>query len=119
MTIKKTLLERRNTLDEDVVKLDEVWKDMLEACKDNLQDTIEFITNECGVDDMNMLSEIFDELVYQIQSPELVIAIRDAACRYPDTDKRYFLKVLDESVDDFGNHAVKSAYRKAQEDDNQ
>ncbi|NMM98699.1 DUF4417 domain-containing protein [Bifidobacterium olomucense] len=113
--IQQVIKQRRENLDEDNVMLDKAWHDMVEACAQNISATVAFITNECSVDDMNYLSEVFDELIYQAQSPELVSAIAKASFQYPDSDKQYFLKVLSESVSDCGNLAVQSAYCKAKE----
>ena len=117
MNLQQAIQQRRNTLDEDTVMLDKAWAEMIDACATDVPKAIDFIANECTVEDMNMLSEVFDELIYQTQSPELVTAISAAANRYGEDDKRYFLEVLDASVADFGNYAVKSAYRRAKEDE--
>ncbi|RSX54072.1 hypothetical protein D2E25_0378 [Bifidobacterium goeldii] len=116
MNIQQAIQQRRDTLDEDNVMLDKAWHDMVEACVKDIPGTVAFINDECSADDMNFLSEVFDELIYQTQSPELVSAIVHASLRYPDSDKKYFLKVLNESVSECGNYPVRSAYREAKGD---
>lgn len=119
MDIQQAIESRSTICDEDTVMLDKAWAEMIDACATDMPEAIDFIADECTVEDMNMLSEVFDELIYQTQSPELVSAISKAVSRYGEDDKRYFLEALDASVADFGNHAVRSAYRQAQEDDSQ
>ena len=117
MKLQQAIQQRRNTLDEDTVMLDKAWAAIIDACATDVPKAIDFIANECTVEDMNMLSEVYDELIYQTQSPELVSAICTAVNRYEEDDKRYFLEVLDSSVADFGNYAVRSAYRRTKEDE--
>ena len=113
MNIDQAIRQRGETIDEDNVMLDKAWRDMIDACVRDVPVAIAFVRNECTVEDMNFLSEVFDELVRQTQSPELTLAIVQASLRYQDFDKRYFLQVLDESVSVFGNHAVQSTYQEA------
>ena len=117
MKLQQAIQQRRNTLDEDTVMLDKAWAAIIDACTTDVPKAIDFIANECTVEDMNMLSEVYDELIYRTQSPELVSAISKAVSRYGEDDKRYFFEALDTAVADFGNYAVKSAYRRAKEDD--
>ena len=119
MNIQQAIQERRNILDEDNIMLDKAWRDMVDACAKDVPSTVAFIRSECTADDMNFLSEVFDELIYQIQSPELTASIVQTALQYPGSDKRYFLQVLDESVSDLGDYTVLSAYRNAKETDSQ
>lgn len=114
MKLQQAIQQRRNTLDEDTVMLDKAWAAIIDACATDVPKAIDFIANECTVEDMNMLSEVYDELIYRTQSPELVSAISKAVSRYGEDDKRYFLEALDASVADFGNHAVRSAYYQMQ-----
>lgn len=118
MDIQQAIESRSTICDEDTVMLDKAWAEMIDACATDMPEAIDFIADECTVEDMNMLSEVFDELIYQTQSPELVSAISKAVSRYGEDDKRYSLMpILDESVATYGDYAVRSAYRKARESD--
>ena len=119
MDIKQAIELRSIIHDEDTIMLDRAWGEMIDACSTDVPKAIDFIVNKCTVEDVNILSEVFDELIQQTQNPELVSAISKAVNRYGEDDKRYFLEALDASAAAFGNHAVRSAYRQAQEDDSQ
>lgn len=119
MDIQQAIELRSIIHNENTIMLDRAWVEMIDACATDVPKAIDFIVNKCTVEDVNMLSEVFDELIQQTQNPEFVFAISKAVNRYGEDDKRYFLETLDASVTDFGNHAVRSAYRQAQEDDSQ
>lgn len=95
--------------------LDKAWDSMIDACKSNMPGSIRFIANQCTAEDMECLSEVFDELVYQTQSAELVSVIIKAIGRCNDDDRRDYFKVLDESVAVYSNNALKSSYHKVRE----
>lgn len=115
MNIREAIQMRHGTLDEDTVMLDKSWKAMVDSCKNDIPSAIAFIENECTVDDMTFLSEVFDELVYQTQNARLTTALCKAIGRYGEKDRRYFAQVLGESVDAFGGYRVKSAYNEAKD----
>ncbi|KAB5608281.1 hypothetical protein [Bifidobacterium jacchi] len=118
MNIRQAIEQRRNICDEDYIMVEKAWQDMINACTDNVENTIRFVDEQCTADELSWLSEIYDELIEQTQSPQLVVSLLNAIIRNPEEDKRYSLMpILDESVATYGNHAVKSAYRRAKEDD--
>lgn len=118
MNIRQAIEQRSRICDEDYIMVEKTWQDMIDACTSDLEGTIEFVDNQCTADELSWLSEVYDELIEQTQSPQLVVSLFNAIIRNPEEDKRYSLMpILNESVATYGNYAVKSAYRKAKEND--
>lgn len=118
MNIRQAIKQRSNVCDEDYIMVEKAWQDMIDACTSDVDGTIAFVDNQCTADELSWLSEVYDELIEQTQSPQLVVSLLNAIIRNPEEDKRYSLMpILDESVATYGDYAVRSAYRKAKESD--
>ena len=57
-----------------------------------MNETIEFIENECTPEQFSWLSEIFDDITRTSKSKDFVEALRHTAEKYPETTKKYNIK---------------------------
>ena len=55
----------------------------------DLQQTIEFLDNDCTADQFSWMSEVFDEISEKLQSWEFIDALRRTAAKYPEETKKY------------------------------
>ncbi|MBT1166148.1 hypothetical protein [Bifidobacterium simiarum] len=114
--IRQAIQQRARTIDEDYIMVEKAWKDMVAACTSNVDETVHFIDTQCTADELSWLSEVYDELIDQTQSPGLAVSLYNAIIRNPEENKRYSLMpTLDEAVEVYGNYHVRKAYRQAKD----
>ena len=58
----------------------------------NLQETIQFLDNECTADQLIWLSEVFEEISAKLQSWEFIDALKRAADRFPEECAQYNIR---------------------------
>ena len=84
----------------EIIKLREAeeelpWDDMksikatIQLFTADLQQTIEFLDNDCTADQFSWMSEVFDEISEKLQSWEFIDALRRTAAKYPEETKKY------------------------------
>ena len=57
----------------------------------NLQETIDFLDNDCTAEQLSWMAEVFDEISAKLQSWDFVDALRRVAEKYPEYSKKYHL----------------------------
>ncbi len=71
------------------------WDDMksikatIQLFTTNLQETIDFLDNDCTADQFSWMSEVFDEISEKLQSWEFIDALRRTAAKYPEETRKY------------------------------
>ena len=61
----------------------------IELISRNLQETVQFLDNDCTAEQLIWLSEVFEEISAKFQSWEFIDALKRAADRFPEECKRY------------------------------
>ena len=61
----------------------------IELISRNLQETVQFLDNDCTAEQLIWLSEVFEEISAKLQSWEFIDALKRAADRFPEESKRY------------------------------
>ena len=56
--------------------IEDYWKAAIKIFKDDVVATIMFLQNDCDDEELYVLSELFEEIVEQTQSKELVSVLR-------------------------------------------
>ena len=87
--IRAVLHERSKTDWEYVIEL--CWKKEVEILTRNIDDTINYLDNECTADEFSWISEVFDELVEATQSRELIACFYRVAAKYPEESEKYYI----------------------------
>lgn len=78
----------------------------IELLSRNLQDTIQFLDNDCTAEQLIWISEVFEEISAKFQSWDFIDALYRCTDKYPEESKRYNIKdciefaigVLDDNV---------------------
>lgn len=97
------LLEERKKM-EEIVDWDNtpVIKEMVALFTRDMNETIEFVENECTAEQFSWLSEIFDEIAIASNSKAFIKALRHTAEKYPKTTEKYnitfFIDCAEEQV---------------------
>ena len=69
-----------------------VIKAEIELFTRNLQETIQFLDNECTAEQLAWLSEVFDPISAKLQSWEFIDALKRAADRFPKACEEYSIR---------------------------
>lgn len=63
----------------------------IELFSRNLQETIDFLDNDCTAEQLVWLSEVFEEISVKLQSWDFIDALNRCADKYPEYSKKYHL----------------------------
>ena len=58
----------------------------------NLQETVQFLDNDCTAEQLVWISEVFEEISAKLQSWEFIDALKRAADRFPEECKIYNIR---------------------------
>ena len=58
----------------------------------NLQETVQFLDNDCTADQLSWLSEVYEEISAKLQSWEFIDALNRAADRFPEECKKHCIR---------------------------
>ena len=64
----------------------------IELFAKNLQETIDFLDNDCTADQLSWMSEVFEEISAKLQSWDFIDALNRCADKYPEECKVYSIK---------------------------
>ena len=87
----------------EIIKLRETeeelpWDDMksikatIQLFTANLQETIDFLDNDCTADQFSWMSEVFDDISEKLQSWEFIDALERTADRFPKACSEYNIR---------------------------
>lgn len=94
--IRAALQKRISTDDEWDYGVNQCWNDEIEILSRNIEDTIEFLENECTANEFSWLSEVFDDVAEKTQSRAFVDCLYRVAKKFPDECEAYHIdKVLE------------------------
>ena len=92
--VRQLELERKNHLDE-VPNYEDVSlaiKPEIALFTRNLQETIQFLDNDCTADQLSWMMEVFEEISAKLQSWEFIDALKRAADRFPEECAQYNIR---------------------------
>ena len=84
--VKRLEYENKNHLTE-VPNYEEISlaiKPEIELFSRNLQETIDFLDNDCTADQLSWMSEVFEEISAKLQSWDFIDALNRCADKYPE-----------------------------------
>ena len=64
----------------------------IELFSRNLQETIDFLDNDCTADQLSWMSEVFEDISAKLQSWDFIDALGRCADKYPEECKIYNIK---------------------------
>ena len=92
--VKRLEYENKNHLTE-VPNYEEISlaiKPEIELFSRNLQETIDFLDNDCTADQLSWMSEVFEEISAKLQSWDFIDALNRCADKYSEECKVYSIK---------------------------
>ena len=96
------LVEKRNAIESDIdYDNNPVIKEMIALLTEDINETIDFIINDCTQNQFICMSEIFDELAEKTKSSELINALRTTALKYPDATLKYNINYFIDSAEEY------------------
>lgn len=96
------LIEKRAAIQGDVdYDTAPVIRSMIQLMTKNMDETINFLDNDCTEEQFVWLSEIFDEIAEQSQSRVFINALRRTAEKYPTATKKYHISFFIDSAEEF------------------
>lgn len=81
----KRLLSERKQLDINDPSVENYWDVLTEHLSKDASDTISYL-NSCAEEDLYWLSEVFDEVSYNLQSKNFIICIEELDKKYPKAE---------------------------------
>lgn len=85
--LRKELSHRLSIDMNDYCRTNESWRKLTEILSENISETIRFFQQECTDEELFWLSEVFEEVVEETQSKELIQVLRDRLAQV--TSERY------------------------------
>lgn len=89
--LRKAIANRASTDDEWDYGVQQSWKEVLAIISESLDDTVNFIENDCTPNEFSWLSEIYNKIIDIFPSQKIITALRKTASKYPDEVEKYNL----------------------------
>jgi hypothetical protein len=87
----KCILDQRRLIDPDnEIKIKQSWERLTDALGENELETISFLRS-CSKEDLNLVSEVFDDVADRLQSKAFIALLRELDKKYPDLKLTYFI----------------------------
>ena len=88
----RQILERRSKLHpNDDFQTEKAWEEETELLSRNMEDTIQFLENECTADEFSWIAEVFDEVVSRTQSKDFIQALYRVVKKFPEECETYHI----------------------------
>ena len=85
----RELLKIRKEIVEVDYDNDPTIKEMVEVLTNNIDETIDYIKNDCSAEEFVYISELYDEIVDITKSREFIDCLYEVAKKYPKEVKEY------------------------------
>ena len=86
---RKVLKERMETDDDWAYEVGKCWKQEVEILSRNMNETIDFLLNDCTEDEFSWISEVCEEVTEKTKSADFVKALHFLAEKYPEETEKY------------------------------
>lgn len=81
----KILIERKEKYIEDDYGIQKCWDKMVEILSKDANQTIKYLQN-CSEEDIYFISEVFEDISEQLQSPKYILCLRELDQKFPNLD---------------------------------
>lgn len=77
--------------------IEKCWTELIKLVSDNVDESINFILNDCTKEEFSWLSEVIEDIIENTKSKNLLEAYKSVANKYADESKKYhvFEKIQD------------------------
>ncbi|GHU60484.1 hypothetical protein AGMMS49975_29520 [Clostridia bacterium] len=83
--VKNILRDRRLLDSEDYIPIEELWGKLTSLLSENVRQTIDFLDN-CSSDEAEWISEVFEDIAYNLQSWDYIDCLKRLLKKYPDAN---------------------------------
>lgn len=80
------ILKRLSLENNDDFGLEKIWEEEISILTENLEKTINYISNECPDEEFYWMSEVFEEIVQKTQSIDFINAIKERVKKVSDKE---------------------------------
>ena len=84
----KELIEMREA-DEYDIAADSIQNELIQCVCESIEDSIQYILNDCTASEFSWLSEIFVEIIIKTLSQNFINSLRITAEKFPEETKEY------------------------------
>lgn len=95
--IKERIKVSIETQDESYYGINIIWNKLTDLICENINDSIEYILNDCTEDEFSWISEILYQIIEKTLSQKFIDTLRIVTKKYPIEDNEY--KITDQ-IDD-------------------
>ncbi len=85
----RELLKVRKEIDEVDYDNDPTIKEMIDMLCNNIDETIDYIKNDCSAEEFVYISELYDEIVDRTKSKAFIDCLYEVAKKYPKEVEEY------------------------------
>ncbi|PXV84400.1 hypothetical protein C8E03_1321 [Lachnotalea glycerini] len=95
--VKNVINERIQTNDEDDFNIEKCRNKLIDFLSENVKQTIN-ILEQLDAKEVLYVSEVFEEIAYNLQSTEYIKCLRDIEKKYPNIDISDSIEVAEEYI---------------------
>lgn len=80
--------------------LDEYWDEIVEMLSENLEETRNFLINECSEHQIWFMAGCFEDISYNFQSHEFINILEELQKKYPSIDIKQDIQWAKDAIED-------------------
>ncbi|MCR6097761.1 hypothetical protein HXA31_00055 [Salipaludibacillus agaradhaerens] len=94
----RTVLGARALLDDNDPRIEQKWEELIDLLSEDENLTLNFL-QVCTKTELSFLSEIFEEVAYNLQSKKYIELLYSLNQRYPDLNLKRSIQIAEEHMD--------------------
>lgn len=91
----RAVLGARALLDDNDPRIEQKWNELTELLSENEDLTLGFL-KQCSKTELSFLSEVFEDVAYNLQSKKYIELLYQLDRRYPDLDLKDHIQVAED-----------------------
>jgi predicted lipid carrier protein YhbT len=91
----RAVLGARALLDDNDPRIEEKWAELIEILSENEDLTLGFL-KECTKTELSLLSEVFEDVAYNLQSKKFIELLYQLDKRYPDLELKDHIQLAED-----------------------
>jgi len=94
----RSVLGARALLDDNDPRIEQKWAELIELLSEDESLTLDFLS-QCTKTELSFLSEVFEEVAYNLQSRKYIDLLYLLDKRYPDLDLNSHIQIAESYMD--------------------
>ncbi|GFN34206.1 hypothetical protein [Paenibacillus xylaniclasticus] len=91
----RAVLGARALLDDNDPRIEKKWAELIELLSENEDLTLDFL-KECTKTELSLLSEVFEDVAYNLQSKKFIELLYQLDKRYPDLELKDHIQIAED-----------------------